>query len=463
MHDIHPSIARLLALPEAARRIGPFVLVRQLGRGGFAPVWLAREVYGTETLRAVAVKLVALGGDASRRIVEEARALCRVEHRNVVRFHSLAVDEAAGVMGLGMEYVAGRSLAARLEAAGAMRAEQVVELGITLASALAAVHRAGIVHRDVKPANVVETAEGYKLVDFGIASARTSFPEAAAWAPSRDPESTGRVAALQSGTLGYVDPVTIATGGPASPESDLYAMGATLFECLTGRLPAGAYRGDLDERILDGRASPPPVATLAPDVPRALAASVDRMVRPDRTLRYGSAEEVAAAFERIRERTAARPSVMQVVAASAPILAVVSGIGTYAAYDRAARAEEAASRWMPALIQAEARRETTEPQMGAAAPAGIRPAAPRVEVERPAPTALTVCTPARSPRPSVAPSAAASSKPASTAPVTDVSACALDAWSVGACAPDSNVTSGERAHGAFVVFVPQVSARHPFY
>lgn len=103
MHDIHPSVARLLAQPEAARRIGPFVLVRQVGRGGFAPVWLAREVYGSETLRAVAVKLVALGGDASRRFVEEARAFCRVEHRNVVWF----------LMGLDMEYVAGRSLAER--------------------------------------------------------------------------------------------------------------------------------------------------------------------------------------------------------------------------------------------------------------------------------------------------------------------------------------------------------------
>ena len=129
MQDVHPSIMRLLALPEPARRVGPFVLVRQLGRGGFAPVWLAKEVYGSETLRAAAVKMFALGGDASRRIVEEARALCRVEHRNVVRFYSLAVDEEAGVMGLGMEYVAGRSLSARLDAAGRLRVEQVVEPG----------------------------------------------------------------------------------------------------------------------------------------------------------------------------------------------------------------------------------------------------------------------------------------------------------------------------------------------
>jgi len=383
MHDIHPSIARLLALPEAVRRIGPFVLVRQLGRGGFAPVWLAKEVYGAETLRAAAVKLFAIergAGDASRRIVEEARALCRVEHRGVVRFYSLAVDEGAGVMGLGMEHLAGRSLAARLEAAGSLRVEQVVELGIALASALAAVHRAGLVHRDVKPANIVETASGYKLIDFGIASARTAFPMASSWAPSDDPDCTGRVAELQSGTLGYVDPVTIATGAPASSESDLYALGVTLFECLTGRLPSGVRGEALDPRILDGRAASPPVGALAKEAPAALATIVDRMVRPERTFRYGSAEEVLAALERLHASPTARAWFVPVLAAAAPVIAIVSGIGTWAVYERALRAEAAAPQRAPTTEAPERQHEPAPPRVVTAPPPEVRPASQRAAV-----------------------------------------------------------------------------------
>src|SRR5690242_6759764 len=164
MARLSPAIQRLVERPEAERRLGPFRLVEQLGHGGFAPVWLAREVYGSTDLRTAAVKLFALEPGGRRQIVEEARSLCRVEHPNVVRFYALPIDEALGVMGLAMEHVAGASLAdRRLSPAEALAA------GIAVASALAAVHRAGLVHRDVKPANVVEAGGTYKLIDFGIA------------------------------------------------------------------------------------------------------------------------------------------------------------------------------------------------------------------------------------------------------------------------------------------------------
>jgi serine/threonine protein kinase len=119
------AIQRLLDLPYGERRIGPFLLVQPLGWGGFAPVWLAREVYGATELRAAAVKLFALGaplgpsGLVRRQLLEEARALCQVEHPSVVRFYALALDEARGVMGLAMEYVAGTPLDQRIMAVGA--------------------------------------------------------------------------------------------------------------------------------------------------------------------------------------------------------------------------------------------------------------------------------------------------------------------------------------------------------
>src|SRR6185436_17514831 len=116
------SIVQFLQLPEEDRRLGVYQLVRQLGKGGFAPVWLAREVYGDTELRAVAVKIFAVDEAVpSRRtgagthtthgrlkrdqIVAEARALCQVEHPNIVRFFAIATDPDGLVLGLAMEYV----------------------------------------------------------------------------------------------------------------------------------------------------------------------------------------------------------------------------------------------------------------------------------------------------------------------------------------------------------------------
>jgi serine/threonine protein kinase len=161
---------------EAVRAIGPFVLVHQIGRGGFAPVWLARETYGDAELRTVALKLFSLDPqtEASRNrhtrlVIDEARALCRVEHPNVVRFYSIVVDQAQATMGLAMEYLDGTPLDRKLKEAGRLSMGETVKIGLAVASALAAVHRRGVVHRDVKPANIVETDSTYKLIDFGIA------------------------------------------------------------------------------------------------------------------------------------------------------------------------------------------------------------------------------------------------------------------------------------------------------
>src|SRR5512144_1540736 len=110
---LHSSLRELLESPEEQRMVGAFRLVRQLGRGGFAPVWLAREVYGKKELRTAAVKLFPLlapdadPGRASQasaaarhkdHVIDEAQAICRVEHPNVVRFYSLAIDDARGVV-----------------------------------------------------------------------------------------------------------------------------------------------------------------------------------------------------------------------------------------------------------------------------------------------------------------------------------------------------------------------------
>jgi serine/threonine protein kinase len=324
------GLAALIAAPEVARRIGCFDLVEQLGRGGFAPVWLAREVYEEIELRKVAVKLFEIvddgRGDARARraqIVEEAAALCRVEHPSVVRFHTLAIDEDKGVIGLVMELAAGRSLAQRIEAEGALPFDDTLAVGIAISSALAAVHRAGLVHRDVKPHNVIEAGARYKLIDFGIAAADAPITRVAPVRP-RGPlvlddlpletlgsrladvigasgTATADNSVVPSGTIGYVDPCVMRDGASSVASSDLYALGVTLFECATGRLPSviASPRG-IDGGVLCGLASAPSLASCRPDLPPRFAAIVDALLKPAREERPPTAEAVEAELLRVR-------------------------------------------------------------------------------------------------------------------------------------------------------------------
>ena len=376
-----PALRDLLDLEGAARAIGPFKLERQLGRGGFAPVWLAKEVYGDKELRTAAVKLFALDPSAAssaRRvpgssssssgphhdaIIDEARALCRVEHPNIVRFYALPIDEIRGVVGLAMEYVAGTSLDACLRDESKLPIRKALDIGIAVARALAAVHAAGLVHRDVKPANVVEANGVYKLIDFGIASAETKRDDAASprgsdagTTPARakkvvlddlpleivgtklsmlasaytvdggvGPDGETVMPFSATGTIGYIDPVCVATSSPAVAASDLYGLGAMLFECLVGKIPAQAAAAEgtgLRGEVLDGRARAPKVRVLDDSVPEALADMIERLIEPERDARPVSADEVASALEALRASLTA--PVSAVVAAPPPSLGAIA-------------------------------------------------------------------------------------------------------------------------------------------
>jgi serine/threonine protein kinase len=350
MARLAAELQTFLDLPAAQRRIGPFVLVRPLGKGGFAPVWLAEETYGETKLRTAAIKLfhfdraapsgarsslgTPLGGSVSRdNILEEARALCRVEHPNIVRFYALPTDEARGVVGLAMEYVAGTSLDERLAvtapippgaSGGSGRAQlptrEVLAIGIAVASALAAVHQSGLVHRDVKPANVIDAGGVYKLIDFGIASAEQARRPPVSQAPvplvlgdipiegASDSvrEELGHATSgpvFASGTLGYIAPECMPPRAePATAASDLYGLGALLFECVCGLLPAAAKEpGVLSGSVLTGEEAAPSLRTMAPEAPEALVTLVDRLLAPDPHARPRSAEQVARELERVRQ------------------------------------------------------------------------------------------------------------------------------------------------------------------
>ena len=290
MSAFSPRIRDFLAAPDAARRLGPYRCKELLDKAGSAPVYRAVEEHGGLSLREVAVKLFDIGpaeggavdGGWQARVVEEARALCRVQHPNVIRFHTLATDPKRGLMGLVMEFGEGISLdreLAELATGDARRVSLAVEIGIDIASALAAAHEAGVVHCNVKPSNIMFTKGTHKLLNFGLASSLDN-PEAKR--PS-------------TGTLGYVDPVCAKTNAAPTASSDLYSLGATLYECLGGAVPVAV-----------GDAPPAPLADRAASAPSDLAKLVDSLVSPVRADRPRSADVVVSALERIRSALAGR-------------------------------------------------------------------------------------------------------------------------------------------------------------
>jgi hypothetical protein len=290
MSAFSPRIRDFLAAPDDARRIGPYRCKELLDKAGSAPVYRAVEEHGGLSLREVAVKLFDIGqapgggadGGWQARVVEEARALCRVQHPNVIRFHTLATDPKRGLMGLVMEFGDGISLdreLADLPLGDARRVALALEIGLDIASALAAAHEAGVVHCNVKPSNIMFTNGTHKLLNFGLAASLDN-PEAKR--PS-------------TGTLGYVDPICAKTNAAPTASSDLYSLGATLYECLAGTVPA-----------LVGDAPPARLKDLAPFTPSDLAKLVDALVSPARADRPRSADVVVSALERIRSALAGR-------------------------------------------------------------------------------------------------------------------------------------------------------------
>ncbi|WP_437869880.1 serine/threonine-protein kinase [Sorangium sp. So ce363] len=325
-------------------RLGPFRLVRQLGSGGFAPVWLAEEVYEGRKLRDVAIKLffvpeqLAGSPDATAAwrdtILDEAQALCRVEHPNVVRFYSFQRDDALGVVGLVMEYVAGTSLDELSREAGRLPERAVIEAASAVAWALSAVHTAGLVHRDVKPANVVRGSGVYKLIDFGISGGNArSWVERGLAAPTGPPptvavdgysgtvlaeEPAGATMTLSvpavaggvrelgsvlAGTPGYIAP-ECAVGQSATPASDLYALGVLIFRLRTGSLPAELEQrsGEPAHWLLVPRRPAPPLEALVPDPTTAtglLSRLTTTLIALDPQGRPRHADQVARELDRI--------------------------------------------------------------------------------------------------------------------------------------------------------------------
>jgi len=268
-----------------------YVLEQLVDAGGMAEVWRARdEVLG----RAVAVKVLReeLSHDQAvfDRFRREAVAAARLSHPSVVRVFDTGVDQ--GTCFIVMELVEGRTLAARLEE-GPLDPGEAAEVGRRVLDALAHAHAAGIVHRDMKPHNVLTDQHGaVKVADFGIAKA--------AFAGS-DLTATGKLL----GTARYLAPEQV-TSGDVDARTDLYAVGVVLYQAITGRVPFDAET-DLATATMRLTHDPPSPGALRAGVPRELDRAVMRAMARDPADRFQTAEEMSSALGRLAPGSAPPP------------------------------------------------------------------------------------------------------------------------------------------------------------
>ena len=268
-------------------------LEHRLGVGGMSTVQLA---FDTRLERYVAVKLLAehLAEDKSfvARFRREALAAARLVHPNVVQVFDFGLDEDTGRNFIVMEHVDGQSCAEILRDQGARPPDESVSILTQACKGLDYAHRNGVVHRDVKPGNLLRSHEGVvKLADFGIAKA------------AEDSEITKAGSVL--GTAAYLSPEQ-ARGEKAGPPADLYALGVVSYQLLTGRLPYEA--ASLTDLARMQEASPPgSPSDVNPDVPRALGEAVMRALHPLPEGRYEGALEMADALSDGLRGRRARP------------------------------------------------------------------------------------------------------------------------------------------------------------
>ena len=263
--------------------IGRYDVMSPIGQGGMGSLFLA---WDPKLERKIAIKLLRDDDESLReRFAREARAAARLRHPNIVTIFD--VGEHEGQPFIAMEYIQGHTLAEMIHRKTAMPMVQKVELMEALCDGLGFAHKAGIVHRDVKPANLMVDSEGaLKILDFGIARAT---------------ESAGMTqAGMLIGTLNYMSPEQV-NGATVDARSDIFAVGAVCYELLAYKqaFPGGLLAGILN-KILTAQYEP--LETVAPGVDPELAGIVARALQRDPAARYQDlqvSQQLAAMFDEI--------------------------------------------------------------------------------------------------------------------------------------------------------------------
>ena len=268
--------------PES--HLGTYRLISKLGAGGMGEVWKAED---TRLGRTVAIKIlppaIATDANAIARMKREARVAAQLYHPNIATIH--AFEEAGDRLFIVMEFVDGEPLT-QLIRRGPIPEADVCRIGRSIADALAEAHEKGIVHRDIKPDNIIVNGPRVKVLDFGIA--KQVEPENVG---ANDPTTVLTQQGMIIGTVFYMSPEQ-ALGKPLDPRTDLFSLGVVLYEAATGRRPfIGDSATDTITRIVRDE------APLPSGVSRGLAAIISRCLRKNREERYASARELAGALE----------------------------------------------------------------------------------------------------------------------------------------------------------------------
>jgi len=282
--------------------LGHYEILGPIGSGGMGEVYVARD---PKLGRKVAIKMLPLRltteRDTLSRFTQEARSASALNHPNIVTIHEVGASE--GVPFIVMEYIEGTDLRTLL-ADGPLPVRKVVDIAAQIADGLAAAHERGIIHRDLKPENIMVTRDGFvKILDFGLAKVIN---------PSPDGEDTlqldmpGTNPGTILGTVGYMSPEQ-ATGRKLDFRSDQFALGAILFELITGK-PAFDGENAIDTLSAILHNEPAPVSRANPRTPVQFSDMIERLLAKSADERYTSPRDLARELRLIRDRVVAEES-----------------------------------------------------------------------------------------------------------------------------------------------------------
>jgi serine/threonine protein kinase/Tol biopolymer transport system component len=279
--------------------IGRYEIQSPLGAGGMGEVYLAND---TALGRAVALKVFHPGDESGttrmRRFMQEARAASKISHPNITHIYEVA--ELPQLSYIAMEYVDGQTLCRRLRQEP-FELGEVIAIAVQIVSALEAAHDCGIVHRDVKPENIMLSRGGYvKVLDFGLAK----IVEPAAPEPDHAGSTVSQALTnpgVMIGTVRYMSPEQ-ARGMPVDERTDLWSLGVVLYEMTAGRPPfEAATSSDMIASIL--YREPPALARFSPDVPEALEWIITKALTKKREERYQTARELLADLKKLQRQS----------------------------------------------------------------------------------------------------------------------------------------------------------------
>lgn len=287
---------------EASQQFLHYRVVGKIGSGGMGEVFKAED---TKLGRTVALKVLPAGANenltAKRRFLKEAQAASALNHPNIVTIH--AIEEAAGVDFIVMEFIDGQTLKTMIERDGALPLGILLDIGIQVVDALGSAHEIGLVHRDIKSANILVTPRGRaKVLDFGLAKiVRTIADGVDGEAPTlMNLTDEGTVL----GTAFYMSPEQT-RGEVLDHRSDIFSLGCVLYEAATRSLP---FTGSSILSVMHEIATndPTPPSRLRPELPREFDLIIERALAKDKDRRYGSVSEIAVALATLRASLSAQ-------------------------------------------------------------------------------------------------------------------------------------------------------------